>query len=215
MPFCLHLNMLISFFWVQYDFIPLFCLFFLNMILPNLCLTLLFLSIELLRPLTWWEELLPTELSSGSCTSACPSVPGVIGSPRTGSHRSTMLLPKQGSAVKCMINTLTYQLEKCIQRKFSHDHHKNNKFQLQVVGFFLYIFKSCAPKPENQRACNSYSALKTAPCSAKHSPVVVLLVHFRINKRPNELKTKSGEQGGGQRQKGKQQQQKRTLLPER
>lgn len=86
-------------------------------------------------------------------------------------------------------HTLTEQSEKCIQRKFSLDHHEN---RFDFAGFVLFLcgLRSCAPNPENETVLEQLLAQQNTV------QWFVLLVHFGINKSPNEIKTEKGEMGG-------------------
>lgn len=149
MPFCLHLNMLIfDFFFSEFKMIsfPLFCLFFFTRIsAENLCLTWLFLSTEA-SPYTELSLVLGVPSSSQTCF-------------------PWKLLPKQGSAVKCMIHTLTEQPEKCTQREreFSLDHHENNGVCLAGLVLFLWALKFSKPRElkKLQQLLNSSLLSKT------------------------------------------------------
>lgn len=182
MPFCLHLNMLIFYLFI-YLLTYLFSLnsrwfcfpssacslffFFSRISAGNLCLTWLFLSTEA-SPVVGRAPSHWAELAFG--------VPF-----------SPQKCFQQGSAVKCRIHTLTEHSERCTQRKFSLDLCQRNGFCF--TGFVLFL-SGLSTKPRG------FKEPKTVLEQLSKTQWFVLLVHFGINKRPNEIKTKKGEKGG-------------------
>lgn len=80
------------------------------------------------------------------------------------------------------------------EREFSLDQHENNGVYLAGLVLFLGGLKSCAPNPE--RIKEPATVLEQLLAQQNTVQWFVLLVHFGINKRPSEIKTKEGEKGG-------------------
>lgn len=185
MPFCLHLNMLIFdlFFFSEFKMIsfPLFCLFFFTRIsAENLCLTWLFLSTEASpvvgRAPSHWAEL------GVWCPLFTPKLLHLEAPPKAG---------------KCSemhdSHTLTEQPEKCTEReRILTWSSRGQRGLFGRVGFVPVVLEVL----QTQRIKEPAPALEQLLAQQNTVQCFVLLVHFGINKRPSEIKTKEGEKGG-------------------
>lgn len=182
MPFCLHLNMLVfKFFFSEFKMIlfPLFCLFFSTRIsAENLCLTWLFLSTEASpvvgRAPSHWAEL----------GVWCP-----------------LFIPKL-LPVEAPLET-----GKCSEMHDSHSHRPVRRMHTEKILTWLpweqqVLFHRVCFVPgwslvhQTQRIQEPATVLEKLLAQQNTVQWFVLLVHFGINKRPNEIKMKKGEKGG-------------------
>lgn len=191
MPFCLRLNTLVSCFWIRDDFVS--PLFEQDPAKPPAKTSLSghFIS----EPLARWAEQLPTELSSGSHQPLYPAGFWVSSlHPRTGSHGTRCSSQSKEVQWNAWL-ALSHQWETRRQRRFLLDHHKNR--------FHCFLFSCLSLNRVHQtqgteeRATGvTHSALKPAPCSAKHSSVACAVGPLWDKQETQWMKNKEGGEGG-------------------
>lgn len=100
--------------------------------------------------------------------------------------------PEQGSAVKCMIHSLWQSRQKNAHRENSH------LIITRTTGFVSQglVFVFCVVWSRVHQTQRIKTVLEQLLAQQNTVQWFVLLVHFGINKRPNEIKTKESEKGG-------------------